>query len=1022
MNKKLYLLFLFFFACIFTITAQDRTIRGVVKSAADNMPLAGVAVTIKNSNSGTQTNPEGKFTLKAKSTDVLVFSYLGFVTQQREVGQESDFSISLVEDSQALSEVVVTALGVKQNKRSLGYSVQEISAKDLETTNQTNALNALKGKVVGVQITGSGGAAGSGSRVQVRGINSLSPSADNQPLFVIDGIPVSNATDNFTSSASTSINDNFQTTNRIADLNPDDIETMTVLKGPAASVLYGLRAANGAIVITTKSGKSGKTEVTYKTSYSLDNVVKTPPIQTRYGNGNNGALANSVNTWGPPITTDTKVYNPYDSFFGTGHQFQNSLTISGGNEKATYYTSFSNFDQDGVTPNSEYGKTSVKVAANYKASEKLKFDASANYIKSGGTNPRTGISSGAIFYLMRHTNTVDPADYLNPDGSQKVYNSAIDNPFYFAQNSFLKDNVNRIIGTAGVDYSPNNWLNFNYKLGIDNYSDFRQAYNEVGLLVSRLGSMTEQRIGYTEINSNFLARGTKQFTDDFSATLLVGQSITNIKRSNLVVLGSQAVVAKLQSINNYVVYTPTSNRPEKYIMGVFGDLKLNYKNQLFLDLTARNDWSSTLPKNNRSFFYPSASLSYIFSDALGLDSESMLSFGKLRASYAEVGKDADPYQIGIYYNTLPAFAGVSGITRVTTFGSETLKPERTKGLEFGTELRFLKDRIMLDVNYAITNSIDQIVPVPVSYARGFDLWVTNAGEIRNNSLEMLLNATLLKTNDFRMDLNLNWSQTKGRVLSMPDGVDEIIFNPESPWNKQIVKTGGRPGDWYGWPYIRVENDPSGKYNGELLIGTDGYPIVPQPLSENYLIGNAFPDWVGGLGSSISYKNFDFSFQFSIRKGGYVNDIVKWQRYITGIGAETEIRNTIAVFKGVKNIGTTTAPQYAPNDIQVNIDQNFYNNAFQYRLASENNGFQDGSWIRLQNVALGYRLPKSALPKSGFVKSASVSVTANNLWLTTPFVGFDPESSTYGSASNSVGYVGTSIPSTRNIYFGLNVTF
>ncbi len=1022
MKNVSYLLPLVFFFCVGSLLAQEKNISGVVRSAADNLPLAGVSVKIKNSSEGTQTNPDGKFVLNASPSDVLVFSYLGFLSLERTVGMDNVINVTMQEDTKTLSEVVVTALGVRQNKRSLGYSVQELSSKDFEATNQTNPLNALKGKIVGVQITGSGGAAGAGSRVQVRGINSLSPSADNQPLFVIDGIPVSNATDNFSTNASIGISDNFQTPNRISDLNPDDIETMTVLKGPAASVLYGLRAANGAIVITTKSGKSGRTEVSYKTSYSLDNVVKTPPIQTRYGNGNNGALASSVNTWGPPIVPGTAVYNPYDSFFGTGHQFQNSLSISGGNEKATYYTSFSNFDQNGVTPNSEYGKTSIKLSANYRASEKLKFDASANYIKSGGTNPRTGISSGAIFYLMRHTNTVDPADYLNPDGSQKVYNAAIDNPFYFAENSFLTDNVNRIIGTAAIDYSPNSWLNFNYKLGIDNYSDFRQSYNEVGLLVSRQGSMTEQRIGYTEINSNLLARATKQFNNDFSATLLVGQSITDIKRSNLTTTGTQAVVAGLESINNYVVYNTTSVKPERYIMGIFGDLKLNYKNQLFLDLTARNDWSSTLPKNNRSFFYPSASLSYIFSDALKLDNDSFLSFGKLRASYAEVGKDADPYQIGMYYTTLQAFSGVSGITRVTTFGSETLKPERTKGLEFGTELRFLRDRVMLDINYAITNSIDQIVPVPVSFASGFDLWVTNAGEIRNNSLELLLNANLIKSTDFNLDVNLNWSQTKGRVLSMPDGVNEIIFNPESPWNKQIIKTGGRPGDWYGWPYIRVKDDPTGEHNGELLIGADGYPIVPQPLSENYLIGNAFPDWVGGLGSSISYKNFDFSFQFNFRRGGYVNDIVKWQRYVTGIGAETEMRNTIVVFNGVKNVGTAAAPQYVPNDIQVNIDQNFYNNAFQYRLSSENNGFQDASWIRLQNVALGYRLPKSALPKNGFVKSASISVTANNLWVTTPFVGFDPESSTYGSASNAVGYVGTGIPATRNIYFGLNVTF
>ncbi|HEX7365689.1 MAG TPA: SusC/RagA family TonB-linked outer membrane protein [Pelobium sp.] len=1014
MRKGLFFYLLGMLLTIQSALAQEMIVSGTVKSSQDEMSLPGVSVQIKNSRAGTVTDAAGKYRIKAKPNDVLVFSYLGFLSQEVAVGNRSKLDVSLKQDNKALNEVVVTALGVKQSKRSLGYSVQEINSQDITSTNQSNPLNALKGKVVGVQITGSGGAAGAGSRIQVRGINSLSPSADNQPLFVIDGIPVSNATNNFGS-------DNYQTPNRIADINPDDIESMTILKGPAASVLYGLRAANGAVVITTKSGKSGKTQVNFKTTYSFDDVVNTPPIQTKYGNGNNGALASTVNTWGPPIPAGTPIYNPYDLFFKTGHQTQNSLNLSGGNDKANYYTSFSNSEQNGVTPNSNYGRTSLKLAGTLRAADNLKFDASANYINSGGTNPRTGVSSGAIFYLMRHTNTVNPADYLNADGSQKVYNAAIDNPFYFSENSFLTDNVNRIIGNAGVDYSPTNWLNFNYKIGLDNYSDARKSFNEVGLLISRLGSLSEQRIGYSEVNSNFLAKATKQLNKDFSATFLLGQSFTSIKQSNLTTSGSQAVVPGLESINNYVVYNTSVSNPKKNIIGVFGDLKLAYKDQLFLDLTARNDWSSTLPKNNRSFFYPSASLAYIFSDALNLSDNSFLSFGKLRASYAEVGKDADPYQIGVYYSTLQAFNGVSGINKITTFGSEALRPERTKGLEFGTELRFFKDKITLDANYAITNSVDQIVPVPISYAAGFDLFVTNAGEIRNNSLEFLLNANLISKKDFKLNVNANWSQTKGRVLSMPEGVNEITFNPESPWNKQIIKTGGRPGDWYGWPYVRVKDDPTGKSNGELLIGSNGYPIVPQPLSENQLIGNAFPDWLAGVGSSVSYKNFDFSFLFNIRKGGFVNDISKWQRYITGIGAETSLRNAVVVFKGVKNIGTPTAPQYVPNDIQATVDQNFYNNAFQYRLAPENNGFQDGSWIRLQNVSLGYRLPKSLLPKSGFVKSIAISVTGNNLWVTTPFVGFDPESSTYGSASNAVGYVGTSIPTTRSIYLGLNVT-
>ncbi|WEK19520.1 MAG: SusC/RagA family TonB-linked outer membrane protein [Candidatus Pedobacter colombiensis] len=1014
MKKKLLMLFLGVILLNMQVIAQQITVTGKVTSSDDGLPIPGVSVKIKDGATVVQTNPNGIYSIKTTISSVLVFSYIGMVSQEKVVASNATINVVLVSDAKSLQEVVVTALGIKQQKRSLGYATQEISAAEITNTNQSNVLNALKGKASSVQVTSAGGSPGAGSRIQIRGINSLNPSADNQPLFVVDGIPISNSTDLVAVN-----NDNFQNTNRAADINPEDIETMTILKGPAASVLYGLRAANGAIVITTKSGKAGKPNISFKSSYSFDDVTKTPPIQTTYGNGNGGAFVPSVNTWGPRIEPGLPVYNPYDVFFKTGHQAQNSLSISGGNETATYFTSIANSTQKGVVPNSDYGKVSVRLAGTLKASDKLKFEAAANYINSGGKNPRTGITSGTIFYLMRFTNTVNPADYLNPDGTEKTYNSGIDNPFYFSKNAFLRDNVNRILGNLGAEYKPNDWLSFNYKVGIDNYSDFRQNFLAKGLLISTLGAMTEQRISYSEINSNFFARATKKFGDKWSTSLLLGHSYTHINRTNLSLNGAQAVVPNIETINNYNVYTTTTFPGKKNIIGVFGDLSVSYDNTVFLSATGRNDWSSTLPQSNRSFFYPSASLSYVFTETLGLQDNPIFNYGKLRASYAEVGKDADPYQIGVYYSTLQAFNGVTGIRRSISVGSEELRPERTKGLEFGGEFHFLRDRITLDANYAILNSIDQIVPVPISYASGYDLFITNAGKIRNRSLEFLATATVLKSDVFKWDLNLNWSQTKGRVLSMPPGVSEITFNPESPWVKQIIKTGGRPGDWYGWPYTRVTDGSASQ--GQLIIGADGYPIIPQPLSNNYLIGNAYPNWIGGLGSTVAYKGFTFSFLFNFRKGGDVFDIPKTQRFSTGIGAETELRNAMVIFKGVKNTGTDANPVYVPNDKAVIIDQAFYANSFPYKLAPENNGFQDASWIRLQNISLSYDLPRPWLSKL-LVKSASVSVTANNLWLNTKFIGFDPEASAYGSGSNSVGYVGSGVPSTRSIYLGLNVNF
>lgn len=994
------------------VIAQQITVTGKVTAADDGLPMPGVSVRIKGGTTVVQTSPAGTYSIQATTSSMLVFSYIGMVTQEKPVGSNTTINVVLTADAENLQEVVVTALGIRQQRRSLGYATQEIKAADISNTNQSNLLNALKGKASGVQITSTGGAAGAGSRIQIRGVNSLNPTANNQPLFVVDGIPISNNTDQIALN-----NDNFQNTNRAADINPDDIESMTILKGPAASVLYGLRAANGAVIITTKSGKGGKPAFSFKTSYSFDDVVTKPSIQTMYGNGNNGAFTPTVNTWGPRIE-GIPTYNPYDVFFRTGHQAQNSFTFSGGSENATYFTSIANSTQDGIVPNSEYGRTSIKLSGTLKASDKLKFDGSANYINSGGRNPRTGIASGTIFYLMRHTNTVNPADYLNPDGTEKVYNATLQNPFYFTENAFMKDNVNRILGNIGADYKVNDWLTMNYKAGMDHYTDFRQIFNESGLIIVRDGSMTEQRISYTEINSNFFARATKQFAEKWSVNFLLGHSFTHINGTNLSLVGAQAVVPNVESINNYNVYSTTTFPSKKNIIGVFGDLTVSYANTIFLNATARNDWSSTLPVKNRSFFYPSTSLSYVFSETLGVQDNPIFNYGKLRLSYAEVGKDADPYQIGEYYSTLQAFSGVSGVRRDIKVGSESLRPERTKGLEFGGEFHFMKSKITLDANYAILNSIDQIVPVPISYASGFDIFVTNAGKIRNKSLEFLLTANIIDKKDFKWDINANWSSTKGRVLSMPPGVSEIQFNPETPWVKQIIKTGGRPGDWYGWPYLRVQD---GEYQGQLILDANGYPSTTQTLSNNYLVGNAYPDWTGGLGSTLKYKGITFSFLFNFRKGGDVFDIPRTQRYTTGIGAETSLRDAMVVFKGVKNVGTAAAPVYVPNDKPALIDQSFYNNSFAYRLSTENNGFQDASWVRLQNVALSYDLPSGWL-NNKFVKSASISVTANNLWLSTPFNGFDPEASAYGAGSNSVGYVGTGIPPTRNIFVGLNVNF
>ncbi|WP_194777238.1 SusC/RagA family TonB-linked outer membrane protein [Pararhodonellum marinum] len=1030
MKKRLSMIILLFLGAFLQVLAQT-AITGKVVSSDDGEELPGVNVVLKGTNTVAITDIEGNFSITVPSSEsVLQFSYIGYRSKEVRVGTQTQLDVTLEPTLEALSEVVVTAFGIKQEKKSLGYAVQDVDSKLIMETNQPNALNALRGRFAGVNITSSSGAPGAGTNIVIRGINSLNPNANNQPLFVIDGIPVSNETD-ITGGRGGS---NFTNTNRAADINPDDIENISILKGPAASVLYGLRAANGAVLITTKSGKSGKTVFNFRTSYSADEVGKRPPMQDRYLRGFNGLYnPNDYRADGPPIPEGTPIYNQWDETFNTGNQFQNAFSFSGGNDKASFFGSLSRLDQSGVLPNSDFDRTTVKISGSLKATERLTIDGSATYINSNGTNPRMGVGgAGVISYASRYAPDVNISDFINADGTPIRYSTQLDNPLYFAQNAFQEETLNRFLGNLGLNYDINDWLSVNYRVGIDQYSNDRFVLTSPTTLIGAgsNGSISEQVIGYSEINSNLLITGRRQLSEDISATITLGNQVTTINSTNLTGSGTNFVIPDFWSVNNLSQYTARSFPTSRSIIGVFADAMFDYKQTLYLNVTGRNDWSSTLPKANRSFFYPSVSMSYIFTETFRPSSPKILSYGKVRASFAEVGKDANPFLIGNYYSTLAPFRGVVGVVRSPTIGSETLRPERTRGLEFGMDLGMFNNRLKLDLTYAIQSSVDQIVPIPVSRATGFTNFVINAGEIRNNIWELTADVAVVRNEKFQWNSILNWSRLRGRVVSLPDGLEQIVFQPETPWVKQRVQVGGRPGDWYGWPLSRVE-DPSSPFFGELVI-VNGYPDVNNnwngtPLAEDSYIGNAFPDWEGGWNNSLRYKNFEFSFLFTFRKGGYVFDINRRLRYGQAggeapTGAETELRNRLVVFNGVTNTGSVEAPVWEPNTAEVPIGvSSLYGNAFRYRLASEFNGFQEASWLRLQNVALNYSLPGSLLSKTPFTQ-ITASVTANNLWISTPFIGFDPEQSAYGPGSNVFGYVGTNVPATRSVFFGLNFTF
>ncbi|MFP4089110.1 MAG: hypothetical protein ACLFT3_02300, partial [Cyclobacteriaceae bacterium] len=771
----------------------------------------------------------------------------------------------------------------------------------------------------------------------------------------------------------------------------------------------------------------------YSTSYSFDDVVKRPPMQKKYGQGLNGIYnPNVYHSDGPLIREGQEVYDQWDQIFSTGHQFQNSFNASGGSEQATYYASISRLDQTGVIPNSDFARTTLKLSASMKASDKVTLDGSASYINSGGTNPRMGVGgAGVISYASRYANTIDMTDYINEDGTPVRYVNNLENPFYFAENAYQTDNVERFIGTLGVNAELTDWLKIDYRAGIDQYTDSREILTDPSLLISPTGSISRQVIGYREINSNFIATASHQFDTDWEGSISLGNQVTHISNTSLTGSGNNFVIPSFRSINNLSDYTVRAFPRERNIFGFFADVKLNWQQTVFLNVTGRNDIASTLPEDNRSFFYPSVSLGYVFTETLGLSANNIFNYGKLRLSYAEVGKDADPYQIGRYFETLNPFRGVVGVTRSATFGSLDLRPERTRGTEVGLELNFLQNRLSLDANYAVQTSVDQIVPIPVSLATGYNTFVANAGEVRNNIMELVVNAEIVRSGNFKWNAILNWSRIRGEVISLPEGVEEIVFQPETPWVKQKIREGGRPGDWYGWELSTVD-DPNSPFFGRYVIDANGYPNVNdqwqgRALAEDDLIGNAFPDWEGGINNALSYKGLEFSFLFTFRQGGDVFDINRRMRYGTAAGEaptgeESNMRHKLVVFDGVQNTGTVENPVWVENElpVEIGVDQ-LYRQAFRYRLATEFNGFQDASWIRLQNVSLAYTLPESVVDRT-FFTNIRASVTANNLWLTTPFVGFDPEQSAYGPGSNVFGYVGTNVPATRSIYVGLNLSF
>ncbi|MBO0358886.1 SusC/RagA family TonB-linked outer membrane protein [Hymenobacter sp. BT186] len=1017
-----------------------RTISGTVTSVADRSPLPGVTVLVKGTTIGASTGADGRYTIQAAPGSTLIFSFIGYTTLERAIGDGNTLDIGLKENTTELNDVIVTAFGIAQERRQVNYGAQQVTSKDIIESRQPNIVNALQGKVAGVQVTSSGGGAGEGASIVIRGGNSLD--GDNQPLFVIDGIIMDNTS--FAESTAPGGGSAFNgimgrsvsSPNRAADINPEDVESMTVLKGPAAAALYGLRAANGAVIITTKKGKSGAVTVDFRTQVSVDRVNRLPQLQDKYKQGAAGIFDPSTRvSWGPQFAEGEPVYDNLNDFYKTAYSYQNYLTITGGTDKGSFLLSASNLNQTGVAPNSEFDKSTVRLSGTLQVSPKLKAQGSAQYLNSGGRRPLQGPglfggSGGYMVSLLNWPRNDDARNYLNPDGTRRrliggVGSSDADNPYFTVERNPVTDRTNRLIGNAQLTYQPAKWATLSYNLGTDVYTETVRSIRAVGTSQpnNQDGGISETTNQSRLVNSYLTAVFTHSFNDNISGSLLLGNSVEQSRRESTDIIGLVFRSPNFNSINNTVNRGALTTNSLRRLVGNFARLNFDLFKQVTVELSARYDMSSTLPRPSQNkdfgqgFLYGAATLGYEFSRTLGLDNNSILNYGKLRLSVAEVGKDTGPYRVE---SPLAQSTYIGGGFRPGFYGSNSqLIPERTRSYEAGLDFQFLKGRLGLDAGVYYAETRDQLIAPRVSQASGYILQYINGGTVTNTGVEIALNGRPVVTKSgFTWDVLANFFHNENRAKKLPSFLTEV--NQSDAWVIDVARGSAfpnRPITSIGViDYARV-TDPNSEYFGQVLINaTTGYPSV---VAGNFVYaGDRAPQFTTQITNTLAYKGLSLAFMLDFRKGGDVVNGNEWVAVRSGLSKKTLDRNQTAVIDGaVRNADGS----YAANTRPVELTQGYFIN----QLAGTGWAFvEDGSWTRLRYATLAYSLPKKLLSGT-FVKGAELSVTGRNLLLFTNYSGADPETAAAGAGvrgGGSGGFDYGSTPATRGVDMALRVNF
>ena len=1077
--------------------AQERTITGKVLASDDGTPMPGVSVIVKGTTRGANTDANGTYSITAPDKGGrLVFSFVGSASQEVEIGNRSVVDIRLTNDAKQLGEVVVTALGQQRDKRALAYAVSNVKGDLLQQRSEPDPLRALAGKVPGVNITAGNGAPGAGTRITIRGNNSFT--GNNQPLFVVDGIPFDNSTN-----STAGYNQNTVTTNRAYDIDPNNIEAMTVLKGAAASALYGSRAANGVIVITTKSGsKSARKglEINFNSSYSVENVSTVPDYQGTYTQGSNQTYSGGfIGNWGTvfpaevdrvnaglgfdryskivdpdypagtvphPLVDRTVAYGaaryqtafpellqangrgiavplvPHDiigGFFKTGRVIENGIQINSTGDKTSLNASVSKTRNDGIIPNSFTDRTTLSFGGNATLNNTINIAGSVAYTNTNQQSPQSGAgyyadygglaSAGSIysrlFYLPRHYN-LNEYPFENPVDGSNVFYRALDNPLWTAKNNLYNSGVNRVYGNMTLSYDVTPWLNLTARGGLNTYSETRRNVLRPGGAFQPLGSVSRQDLTRTEVDFTFLATAQHNFSERLNAKLLVGFNPNQRNYSESGIAGAPVIDPNVLTIGGTLNQNAYDYKSSRRLYGLFSELTLGYNNVLFVTASVRNDHSSTLPAQNNSYYYPAVSGSFVFTDVLKLP-KNIINFGKIRANYAKVGKDADPYQVNTAYNLGRTFynaAAISTANLPSQLNNIGLKPEFTSEVELGADLQFFNNRIGVDLARFDRVSTDLIVTRELPRTTGFSTEITNAGKISNKGWELGL--TLVPV---RMANGLTWTsffaytRIRSKVEDAGPGGEIFIGGTGLSSLGTIFRNGLPYGQIFGAKNARDES-------GNLLINPNtGLPIR---AAKSDIIGDPNPNFTLGWTNTVTFKNFNLSVLVDYKAGGSLFSTTAASLLLRGQLKNSEDREGMRVIPGILGDPATYKPlldeggKTIKNTIAMTAFTYHFTDGYGAYGADEVNIY-DATVVRLREVSLGYSVPKAILQRYAKVFGAlRLSVSGRNLWFYAPNMlpglNFDPEVLSNFADSNIQGFDLGASPSTRRFGVNLNASF